>query len=178
MAKIKKNLIGFLGGSFDPPHKGHLKIGVESIKNFKLDKLYWIITNKNPFKKKPFFKISERIKRCKIITKENKKIEVKFLEKLIKSPRTIDILKYLIRKNKNSKFFLIIGSDNLINFHKWKKYKELLKLCKLVVFSRHGFDQKAKKSFVVRKMAKKEIIYIKNSKINISSSQLRKFYLR
>ena len=50
-----KNEIGILGGSFDPVHKGHLKISKIAIKKIKLKKVYWVVTKKNPFKKKPFF---------------------------------------------------------------------------------------------------------------------------
>ena len=49
-----KNEIGILGGSFDPVHKGHLKISEIAIKKIKLKKVYWVITKKNPFKKKTF----------------------------------------------------------------------------------------------------------------------------
>ena len=49
---LKKNKIGILGGTFDPPHKGHLAISKEAIKKFKLKKVIWAITKKNPFKKK------------------------------------------------------------------------------------------------------------------------------
>ena len=57
---LKKG-IGILGGSFDPPHKGHVKISKIALKKVKLKKIYWIITKKNPFKKKPFFSLKERI---------------------------------------------------------------------------------------------------------------------
>ena len=50
-----KKKIGILGGSFDPPHKGHVEISRISLKKIKLEKIYWIITKKNPFKKKNFF---------------------------------------------------------------------------------------------------------------------------
>ena len=62
MIKSRKKKIGILGGSFDPPHSGHLEISKQSIKKLFLDKVYWCITRKNPLKKKTFFSLSERIK--------------------------------------------------------------------------------------------------------------------
>ena len=50
--KKKNNKIGILGGTFDPPHKGHLHISRVGIKKLKLDKLIWVVTKKNPLKKK------------------------------------------------------------------------------------------------------------------------------
>ena len=49
---LKKNKIGILGGTFDPAHKGHLAISKEAKKRFRLNKIIWAITKKNPFKKK------------------------------------------------------------------------------------------------------------------------------
>ena len=66
-----------------------------------------------------------------------------------------------------------MGSDNLIKFHKWKSWKKIAKLTKLVVFSRKGYDRKSKKS-IVAKYLKNKIIFIKNKPIAISSSKLRK----
>ena len=173
MRKINNNFVGIFGGSFDPPHKGHLIISRASIKKLKLKNLYWIITKKNPLKKKTLFSLNQRLRRCAAMIKSDKKIKLLFLEKKVKSSRTIKILKYFIKKTPESKFFLIIGSDNLINFTKWTEWKLIAKLCKLVVFSRKGFDLKAKKSVIVKYLDKKNIIYIKNKKINISSTELR-----
>ena len=66
-----------------------------------------------------------------------------------------------------------MGSDNLLNLHKWKNYKELLNMSNLVVFSRKGFDTKAKKSVIIRHLNSKNIKFLKNLKINVSSTQLR-----
>ena len=173
---MKKKFIGIFGGSFDPPHKGHLMISSVSIKKLKLNKLFWVITKKNPFKNKTFFDLSERIKRCDKIVKNNKKIELKYLEKIVRSAKTVNILKYLIKKNKKAKFFLIIGADNLIRFHKWKEWRQIVKLSELVVFPRSGFDKKGKKSVIVKYLNKKNIKFIKTKKINISSSKIRKYY--
>jgi len=175
MSKIN-NAIGVLGGSFDPPHIGHLKISKTSLKKLNLKKIYWTVTKKNPLKRKPFFSINERIKKCREISKKDKKIHVEYLDDKIKSSRTIKTLKYLIKKNKKSKVYLIIGSDNLIHFHKWFGWKKILKMCKLVIFPRKGFDIKAKKSKIMRVFKNKNIIFIKNQKIDISSTKLRKYY--
>ncbi len=85
----KKKSFGILGGSFDPPHKGHLKISNISLKKLKLNKIYWVITKKNPLKKDPFFSIKERIKKCKKIIKGYNKIQVVYLDKKLKSSKSI-----------------------------------------------------------------------------------------
>ena len=176
MKKLKFKSIGIFGGSFDPPHHGHLKIALTFLKETKSSYLYWLITEKNPFKKKSFFSLKERIKRSKQITNKNKKIKVLYLEQKLKSLRTISSINYLKRKNLKAKIFLLIGSDNLIYFHKWHKYREILKKCEVLVFSRKGFDKKAKKSIIIKRYRGKNIIFIKNKKIDISSSTIRNKY--
>ena len=105
--------------------------------------------------------------------KGKKKIKLRYYEDKLKSKTSITLIKFLKKHNKY-KIFFIIGSDNLINFHKWKSYKELLKMSVLVVFSRKGFDTKAKKSVIMRHPESKNIKFFKNLKINISSTRLRK----
>ena len=172
MAKNNFENIGILGGSFDPPHKGHLYISKKSIKLFKLKKVIWAITKKNPLKKSPFFSFSQRKKLCRKIIKDHKKIQLNYYEDRLKSKTSISLIKFLKKQHKN-KIFFIIGSDNLINFHKWKSYKNILKLCILVVFSRKGFDTIAQKSVIMKNLKDKNIKFLKNLKIDISSTQLR-----
>ena len=89
---LRKNKIGILGGSFDPAHKGHLAISKEAIKRFKLKKVIWAITKKNPFKKKSSLNLNIRIKICKKILKKIKTIEVRFYEDKIKSNKTLNLI--------------------------------------------------------------------------------------
>ncbi len=70
--KRKYYKIGILGGTFDPPHKGHFYISKIALKKLRLNKILWVITKKNPLKNKPLLKIEERIKLSKKITKKNK----------------------------------------------------------------------------------------------------------
>ena len=72
MVKPENKSVGILGGSFDPPHKGHLTISKIAIKKAKLDRVLWAVTKKNPFKKNPFYSLSQRIK---IDKKDNKKYQ-------------------------------------------------------------------------------------------------------
>ena len=173
MVKPENKSVGILGGSFDPPHKGHLAISKIAIKKVKLDRVLWAVTKKNPFKKKPFYSLSQRIKMTKKITRNTRKIQIIHLDKIIKSSRTINMINYLIKKKKIKNIFFIIGSDNLIALHKWKSWKKIVKLSKLIVFSRKGYDRKGKKSKVVRYL-KNKIIFINNKPIIISSTNLKK----
>ena len=168
--------IGILGGSFDPPHKGHVKISSISIKKLKLKKVFWVITKKNPFKKKAHFELNERIIKSKKAVRSYKKIKVLYLDDLIKSSRTINIINYLLKTKKYRNLHLIIGSDNLVNFHKWTNWKKIVKLVKLVVFSRKGNVKKSKKSVVVKYLNAKNIIFINNKLIDISSTHIKKMY--
>ena len=172
MAGIQKKYIGILGGSFDTAHKGHLSISKIAIKKLKLKKIYWVITKKNPFKNKPFYSLYERIKYAKKISRSYKKITTIHLENIIKSSRTIDLINYFIKKKNIKNIYFIIGSDNLIRFHKWKSWEKIVKLVKLVVFSRKGYDRKGMIS-IVAKYLKNKIIFIKNKPITISSTLLR-----
>ena len=178
MALSKEKNIGIFGGSFDPPHKGHLIIAQQVIKKIKLNKLFWLVAKKNPFKKRTHFSLIKRMELSKNLVKNERKIIVKFLDNQIKSSRTINNIMYLIKKNKNSKFFLIIGSDNLINFHKWKSWKKIIKITTLVVYPRDKFENRAKRSIISRYLSNKNVIFVKSKKIDISSSKLRKNYLK
>ena len=172
MVKATNKSIGLLGGSFDPAHKGHLIISKIAIKKIKLNTIFWIVTKQNPFKGKAFYSLSQRISEAKKISKKTKKIKVIHLDKTIKSSRSINTINYLINKKKLKNIYFILGADNLIKFHKWKSWKKIVKLSKLIVFSRKGYDRKSRKS-IVAKYLKNKIIFINNNPITISSTKLR-----
>ena len=174
MKKIEKNKIGILGGTFDPAHKGHIKISKEAKKKFHLNKVFWVITKKNPFKKKSFFSLKKRINHAKKININNKFIKIYFFEDKIKSNKTIDLMKFLKNRYKKTEFFFIMGADNLINFHKWKNWNKIAEISKILVFDRLNYKSKSLKSISFKKLNKKRLQFINIKKVNISSSQLRK----
>ena len=176
LSKKKYIKIGILGGTFDPPHKGHLYISRIALKKLKLNRLIWIVTKNNPLKEKPYLNIKTRIKLSKKITRKEKKIFVKYYEDKIKSINTFNLLNYIKKKNQKAKLFFLIGADNLAKFDKWNNWKKIPKLAKIVVFSRQNFPIKSAKLIASKKLNKKDFIYIKSKKINISSSLIRKFW--
>ena len=167
--------IGILGGTFDPPHIGHLKISQLAKKKFNLKRVVWAITKKNPFKKKSFFDLDKRIKLSKILTKKQKYIKIGFFEKKINSNKTINLIRYFKNKNKKKEIYFLLGADNLVNFHKWSNWKKIPKICKIVVFDRGSFKTKAKNSPAYKSFKNLGIIYFDFKKVNISSSKIRNF---
>ena len=87
-----------MGGTFDPPHIGHLHISKIALKKLKLKKIIWIIAKQNPLKEKPYLSADIRIKLSKDIIKNQKKISIKYQDDIIKSKNTFELLKYLKKK--------------------------------------------------------------------------------
>jgi len=176
LSKKNYNKIGILGGTFDPPHKGHLYISKFALKKLKLNKLMWIVTKKNPLKRKPYLSTKVRIKLSKEITKKEKKIFVSYFDNKIKSINTFNLLNYIKKKNQKAKLFFLIGADNLAKFHKWNNWKKIPKLAKIAIFPRHNYSIKSLNPIASKKLSRKDLIYINSKKIKISSSLIRKFW--
>ena len=179
MAKLENKLkslkirIGILGGTFDPAHKGHLEISIQAKKKFRLKNIVWAITKKNPFKKESSSSLRSRMQFAKKLIGRNDYIKVKFYENKIDSNRTIDLIRHL-NKDKKNEIYFIMGADNLINFHKWYKWKSIIKKCNILVFDRRGYKAKSLKSVTFNETNKRNLTFINFEKVNISSSQLRK----
>ena len=187
--RIQNNL-GILGGTFDPPHKGHLHISKLVIKKLYLTTLYWAITKQNPLKKTtPHNNENKRKTLCRQLTRSEKKIKLLNTGDIKNSNLTINILRKIKKKiTKKTNLFFIIGADNLIQLHQWKDYKKIFSLCTVVVMNRIGYKKPALTSPAAKRFRKtkisldtllkigpkqKEWVYINNKGINVSSSRLR-----
>ena len=171
--KPNKKKIGILGGTFDPAHKGHLEISKQAKKRFGLKNIVWAITKQNPFKNQSKSNLRSRMQFAKKVIGKHNYIKVKFYEEKIKSNKTIDLIKHLTQQKQNEIYF-IMGADNLINFHKWYKWKSIIKNCNILVFDRQGYKAKSLKSVTFNEANNKNLTFINFNKVNISSSQLRK----
>ena len=181
--------IGLLGGSFDPPHKGHLYISLEAKKLLKLNEIWWLLTPQNPLKISKPATYPERINNCRKITK-GQPIKITEIEKKINSIYSYQSINYIQNHYKNIKFFWLMGADNLINFHQWQNWKIIFQDISIVVFKRHGYNDKALNSKTAKTFSqfKKNAnpidqmyfsqlpswTWINNREIKISSTQIRK----
>ena len=172
--KPNKKKIGILGGTFDPAHKGHLEISKQAKKRFGLKNIIWAITKQNPFKNQSKSNLRSRMQFAKKVIGKHNYIKVKFYEEKISSNKTIDLIKHFTQQKQNEIYF-IMGADNLINFHKWYKWKSIIKKCNILVFDRQGYKTKSLKSVTFNSTSNKNLTFINFNKVNISSSQLRKF---
>ena len=162
--------IGLFGGSFNPPHFGHLGISNIAIKKLKLDKIFWLIVPENPFKKgHHYLPLEVRANLCKKLIKNNKKLEAIDFESDLKSFETCNTVKKAKRVFSRHQLFWIMGGDSLLSFHKWKNPDFIAKNTKLVVFARGNMHK------VVRSKAflKYKPIIIWSKLFNISSTEIR-----
>ena len=134
--------IGLFFGSFNPMHLGH-KVIASYIQEFSdLDKVNFIVSPKNPDKKKE--SLLDQYHRLMIIRMEledNPRLEVSDIEFSMPQPSyTIDTLVRIQENNPENEYAIIMGADNLQNFHNWKNYTQILDNYSVYVYPRPGFE--------------------------------------
>lgn len=131
--------IAILGGSFDPPHKGHIAIAKRLLRQSDFDQIWLMPLFQHPFNKN-LSASNIRLKMTKYL--EKNKIKVLDLEiKRKKISYTIDTLKSLSKNYPKDKFSWIIGTDQVSDFTKWKNWQEIINNFKLIIVPRTDFKK-------------------------------------
>ncbi len=137
--------IAVFGGSFDPPHLGHLAIVKEALKVLKIDLLIIVPTYLNPFKKSFAAPPTLRLRWLQKIFLPYKKVHICNFEIHQGRPTyAIETVEYLKRRYAPAKIYYLIGSDNVASLHKWHNYKKLKKEVEFIVFTRRGYKVRGK----------------------------------
>ncbi len=131
---------GLYFGSFNPVHIGHLAIANYILEYSKLELLWFVVSPQNPFKnKKNLLEDFHRFEMLQRAIKNEEKFEVTDIEfNLPKPSYTIDTLIHLSERFPSNEFVLIMGSDNLKTFHRWKNYQQILTNYEIIVYPRPG----------------------------------------
>lgn len=166
--------IAILGGSFNPPHQGHINLSLEAKRLMNFDQIWWQPTRQNPFKKIKSMDFDLKLQKCQEISKNYPEIVVKNDEQDLKSNISIDLIRKLIKLYPENKFFWLMGADSVINFHLWEEWQEIIDLMSLIIGDRDGYHDQALDS-IAYNYAKNlgKVHFLKINKINISSSQIR-----
>lgn len=135
--------IGCLLGTFDPPHRGHITIAEHMLKACGLDQVWLVVTPQNPFKKDlQLSPDQQRLAMVRLAVQGHPQLVASGLEIDLPKPNyTSDTLRFMRHRWPDHRFDLIIGSDNLAMFHKWKDPEDILEHHRLLVYPREGFKQ-------------------------------------
>jgi nicotinate-nucleotide adenylyltransferase len=145
--------IGLLGGSFNPPHVAHKLISEAALKRLGLDKVWWIVSPGNPLKKRtPPPPLAERMRMARAIA-TNPHIVVTDFEADLPSPYAVSTLAFLKARSPLTHFVWIMGADNLAQFHRWERWREIFTMMPIVVVDRPGWRMKALASKAARAFA-------------------------
>lgn len=133
-----KQTTGLFFGSFNPVHNGHLEIARYMLDNEGLDEIWFIVSPQNPLKEsKNLANAQQRLEMMKLAVSGESRFKVSDVEFTMPKPSyTIDTLELLSKTHPERSFYLIIGSDNLEEFHFWKDYEQILQKYKILVYPR------------------------------------------
>ncbi len=160
--------IGLFFGSFNPVHNGHLIIANYICQTTELQKVWLVVSPQSPFKQKQnMLREYDRLHLINLAIENNRFLKASNDEFKLPQPNyTIDTLTYLLEKYPNHEFSLIMGSDNLENFHKWKNNEQILARHHLYVYPRSGTENFLQKSHP-------HIHYLNFPLLDISSTFIR-----
>lgn len=143
-------VIGLLGGSFDPPHNGHLHVTREALKRFGLDRVWWLVSPGNPLKTRGPAPLAQRMDAANDLV-DDPRIVVSDLEARLGTRFTAETLTYLLARNPGVRFVWLMGADNLAGFHHWDRWEWILHAVPVGVIARPGQRISARMSVAASK---------------------------
>ncbi len=134
---MQPQTIGLLGGSFDPPHLGHVHITKRALKRFGLDRVWWLVSPGNPLKENPPAEMAKRMLACREIM-QHPQVDITDIEAQIGTRYTAETIAELQKRYPRIKFVWLMGADNLAQFHKWQDWQWIAENIAIGVLARPG----------------------------------------
>lgn len=145
--------VGLLGGSFDPPHKGHVHITHWALRAFGLHQVWWLVTPGNPLKSHGPAPLAKRMAACRALATDPR-IIVTDLEERIGTRYTAETLETVTAVYAGVTFVWLMGADNLRGFHRWDRWDDIMHQVPIGVLARPGEQLAAGNSRAARKYAR------------------------
>ena len=131
---------GLLGGSFNPAHGGHRMISLFAIQALELDELWWLVSPGNPLKSQnDMAPLPARLASAQKITRRSR-IRATAIEREMGTRYTVNTLAKLVRRYPKRRFIWIMGADNVTNFTRWRRWRDIARLMPIAVIARPGYD--------------------------------------
>ncbi|MGV0818624.1 nicotinate-nucleotide adenylyltransferase [Martelella sp. AMO21009] len=130
--------VGLFGGSFNPPHEGHLLVAKLALQRLGLDQLWWLVTPGNPLKSgNGLAPLAERLALSDTMARDPR-IRVTAIERTLGTAYTARTIRHIIRRNPAVHFVWIMGADNLGDFHRWQEWRRIAATVPIAVIDRPG----------------------------------------
>ncbi|WP_244530572.1 nicotinate-nucleotide adenylyltransferase [Salaquimonas pukyongi] len=130
--------VGLFGGSFNPPHEGHLHVSETALIRGALDQVWWMVTPGNPLKDhSELAPLAERIRLCRQVAR-HPGIKVTAFEARYKVNYTEQALTIVKRYHQDVRFIWLMGADNLAGFHRWQNWRRIAGMMPIMVVDRPG----------------------------------------
>jgi nicotinate-nucleotide adenylyltransferase len=142
-------VIGLLGGSFDPAHEGHVHITREALKRMGLDQVWWLVSPANPLKPRQPAPMTDRLARAGQVMR-HPRVKITALEERLATRATADTIDRLRALYPGVTFVWLMGADNLVQFHRWGRWRDILRAVPVGVLARPGSGVAARLSVAAR----------------------------
>jgi nicotinate-nucleotide adenylyltransferase len=129
--------VGLFGGSFNPAHEGHLHVAETARVRLQLDRVVWLVSPQNPLKSDKAPSLEARMKDAARLAR-GPSMQVSDVESRLGTRFTIDTLMALKARHRGVHFVWIMGSDNLAGFHRWRGWRDIMRLMPVAVVARPG----------------------------------------
>lgn len=145
-------VIGLLGGSFDPAHEGHAHITREALKRFGLTRIWWLVSPGNPIKARGPAPLASRMARARALMR-HPRVEITDIEAHLGTRYTAETLRHLMARYPGVRFVWLMGADNLAQFHRWQDWRGIMSSVPIGVMARPGDRISARMSPAARVFA-------------------------
>ena len=148
--------VGLFGGSFDPPHAGHLHVAQTAMRRLGLDQVWWLVSPQNPLKATPAGDFDRRFDAvCQIAARPGMRITD--IETRLGTTRTIDLPNHLRPRHPDVHFVWLMGADNLAGIHRWANWTQIFQSVPVAVIARPQDAVRARLSHAARQYARSPI---------------------